>query len=428
MELRLTLILEILSVIICLYRIYGRKVKFDIKTIILFLSLLITLDIMNFYQLSGQISWIVYVMIFVYCKCRFKESITKTVVNIILFIIILTIIQFICVWGVEQVIPDNTTLRNIVGNIAVLCVCIWGLPILHIENLKVGIHKKTILIKVVFGFMLLVILAFLWQGKVLGEIQLEFFVLAIPAVVLLLLVFMRWTNALEAVENIEKEIENTISMKQKYEEFIEKIRMRQHEFKNHLSTIYSLHYTYKTYDRLVKAQEEYCNQLLEDNKFNNLLQVEDNILIGFLYGKFEELESDGISIEYKIGTRHMNYAVPKYNLIEMLGILLDNAAEASLNMSGPKTIQFEITENEESYQFFVRNKCNYVSYMEMEEWFRLGKSQKGMDRGIGLYHLKCLCAEWQCDICCRNIKIENDNWIEFGLQIKKDRMHRDAAG
>lgn len=82
-------------------------------------------------------------------------------------------------------------------------------------------------------------------------------------------------------------------------------------------------------------------------------------------------------------------------------------------------ISFEVCELENGYEFSVRNPFPYVPYDEITEWFKLDRSEKGSGRGIGLYHLKCLCEEWHSAIECRNVEIEQDNWIAFILKVKK---------
>ena len=100
----------------------------------------------------------------------------------------------------------------------------------------------------------------------------------------------------------------------------------------------------------------------------------------------------------------------------MLGILFDNAVEA-LKGSSEKVISFEVYELSDGYEFTVKNPFRYASYDEISQWFQLEKSEKGVGRGLGLYHLKRLCEEWKCDIVCRNEEIEQSNWIVFTLKM-----------
>ena len=256
------------------------------------------------------------------------------------------------------------------------------------------------------------------QGKVLYQIQTLQFILVIPAVFLLLYSALKLYIEQTENERMEKELDITAKTSETYENLLTKVRLRQHELKNHIAAIFSTHYTYKTYEKLVQAQEEYCQKILDENKYNNLPLLGNNILVGYLYGKFQEAETDGITITYLIRAKISEMSIPIYYVIEMLGILLDNAMEA-LKLSTEREIFFEASESKIEYIFSIRNPYHYVAYDEITEWFQLGRSEKGSGRGLGLYHLKCLCEEWHCDIDCRNIEIEQTNWIVFSIKIKK---------
>lgn len=170
---------------------------------------------------------------------------------------------------------------------------------------------------------------------------------------------------------------------------------------------------------MVNAQTEYCNKLQQENKYNNLLLIENNIMAGFLYGKFQEIDEDGIMIDYSIKASLKKLEVSEYRLIEVIGILLDNAVDAVAEDGNEKQISFLINETENKYQFLIRNIYHYVPYEEIETWFQLHNSIKGRNRGVGLYHVKLICNEWNMNIGCRNIMIDGKNWIEFILEIDK---------
>ena len=131
------------------------------------------------------------------------------------------------------------------------------------------------------------------------------------------------------------------------------------------------------------------------------------------------MEADGIDVNYKVGVQIKNCSVPIYHLIEILGILLDNALEAVKDTTWDKTVYFILAEKENMYQFSVQNRAQYISYSDIERLFQLGWSEKGAGRGIGLYHVKCLCDEYNCDIGCKNIEMNEENWIEFDLGVHK---------
>lgn len=418
MMLHVALVAEILATVICIHCIYGRKVKLDVKTAVLILSILVILEIINFYHLGGIASFGVYIVLFIYCKGEFKSTFIETLISLVLCMIISTSIQFICISVISLLNIDEIYTRNAFNNILTLGIVMFFLPLCKLHKVRESLCKNSKFVVAISGFMCLIVVILLLQGKVLYEIEVQDFIFVIPAIFLLLYSVVKWYVAQTEAERIEKEFQETERDRKEYEDLLTKVRLRQHAFKNHITAIFSSHYTYNTYEKLVKAQEEYCNKLLSENKYNNLLLLGNNILAGYLYGKFQEAEMDGIAIHYKITAKVNQSYVPIYYVVEMLGIIFDNAVEAIKNAL-EKTINIEIYEQEDVYEFVIRNPFPYVSYDNIADWFQLGKSEKGNGRGLGLYHLKCLCEQWKCDIECRNMEIDQKNWIVFILRIGK---------
>ena len=110
--------------------------------------------------------------------------------------------------------------------------------------------------------------------------------------------------------------------------------------------------------------------------------------------------------------------MPTYHIIEIIGILIDNAVEAIKN-DADKLISIDAYEDDLICYFVIRNTHKYVTYTTMEQWFQKGASTKGMNRGIGLYYVKSLCEEWKCNIRCENVNVVDKNWIQFTLEINK---------
>ena len=208
-------------------------------------------------------------------------------------------------------------------------------------------------------------------------------------------------------------------MQNKCDELVAQVRQNQHGFDNHMMAVFATHYTCTTYEELVQVQKEYCGLLKEENKYNRLLLLGNKILSGFLFAKFEEWEKKGIVYHYKIKTEVNNCRVSYFYLIEMLGVLLDNAAEAVCSSGGSEEIYLEVDKMNTKYIFKVANTCNEVSYTEMQNWFKLGKSSKGSERGIGLFGLKKRTEEYDCKLHVENEKIGSRNWIVFRMAVEE---------
>lgn len=419
MIMMIALVLELVAVIVCIYQINGQKVKRDISTMILFLVLLITFVCFNALQMTEAVSLVTYILIYIFDKIKFHKTYIGAGIDIILLIIIMPAFQFVCILLAAILVPKEEATRTLLGNIFVLLICVYILPKCKIERIQRSISKEWKYARILIAFVLPVIIVLLLQDMFLQGIYVEFFVFAIPISLVLLIMLGRWSRAEEKIENIQDELQLSESMQKKYDELLEGVRLRQHEFKNHLAAVFSAHYTYHTYEKLVKAQAEYCNKLQQENKYNNLLLIENNILAGFLYGKIQEIEDDGIEISYCIKASLKKLTAPEYQLIEVLGILLDNSVDAVADVKNKKQIVFSVIETKSKYRFLIRNIYRYVSYEEIEKWFQLHNSTKGRSRGIGLYHVKMICNEWNMNVGCRNIMVDGENWIEFILEIDK---------
>jgi len=420
---RIAFVVEIIAIIVGLYRIYGRKFRIDISLIVFTLVSLVIQETITLLGIN-EINTIIFNMVlFVYCKLHFKESLLQTGVGIFFLSILITICQFVGAVVTCVLLPEAEQIRPILINVGVLSFNLRMLPRFKLDILKKNIdlkHRYTILIAGIVGG---VIVLLLLQSKVLKWISADLFIFLVPVLIIMVFIFIKWSSSQGLIHQMESERETELRMQTCYEELLKDVRMRQHAFKNHIAAIFSTHYTYKTYEQLVRAQEEYCNRIREENKYNHLLLIGNKLLVGFLYEKFQEIEKDGIHLEYKIETNLENLRIPIYRFIEIIGILIDNAVEALKEVTN-KNIVIEIGENEKEYYFLIRNRGNYVSYSQMSEWFEFEYSSKGGGRGIGLYHAKVLCEELNCDIVCENVNVKNENWIKFTVLIQKSDNHQ----
>lgn len=174
-----------------------------------------------------------------------------------------------------------------------------------------------------------------------------------------------------------------------------------------------MHYTCNSYEELVKAQNEYSHAVIKENRYSKLLRAGSPLLIGFLYGRFVEIERHGIVISYQISIGELSVNIPAYKLVEILGNLLKNAVEAMLNSEIEKLLYISVIEIDGTLEIEVRNRSAFISYSEIESFFRKGFSKKGKNRGLGLYNVKTICDDYSLNIFCENKKINNVNWLSF---------------
>lgn len=99
--------------------------------------------------------------------------------------------------------------------------------------------------------------------------------------------------------------------------------------------------------------------------------------------------------------------------IEMLGILLDNAIEST---APNQQIEIVIDKNNVENIIIVKNTHSYIEKSDIENYFKVGNSSKGNNRGFGLPQLMCLVKE-----CGGGIEFFNEkkpqNYAVFKLTI-----------
>lgn len=354
------LIVEIVSSLLCIHCIYNKRLKINLYTILAFMGILAVLEFINFYHISGIYSMIGYMILCIYCIIEFKSSILEAIISVCIYIIILTILQFLCISIVNIFLYNRIELRNALGNILMLGIIYWKFPKIKINNLKISILNKNRIVILISTYIFSIVFILWLHKKLYNEIQIQYYVFSIPVIIILVIMTTKWyINELEI-----KKLNDTVNIivkngNDEYKKLLHNVRIRQHAFKNHIEAIFATHYTYKTYDKLVEAQERYCKRLLDDNKYNSILTLGDQVLSGFLYQKFEEAINININIDYKADTLIESLDVQIYYVIEMLGILIDNAIEAVI-INNDKVILFEIHKINNAYEFVIRNPNTYV--------------------------------------------------------------------
>ena len=417
---RVIIAIEILSMVVCLYNVFGEKLKLNFSFLSVVLSLVAIQELMNYYHINGIGTILIYIVLFIFSKRKFKETAVGTGVRLLLQLIFMVGLQFVCLVAVNFFLSgdEKEVSRTFVSIIVVLlCNLFIQFKIDLTREWKTAL-TVNLSIFLTGGFLLFIILAVLLSSKLQTGVSGEIYIISLPFIIFTILWMVKWAASQNKLKEKEKAVEQAHMGEDDFRELLLSIRLRQHEFKNHLSAILSAQYTHKTYEKLVKAQNEYWGHIKEENKYYNLLMIANQQLAGFLYGKLQWMEEYGIAIECVVKTQLKALPVPAYHMIELLGIFMDNAKEA-LETLEKRRFFLGISQKGEYYYFQLRNVFPYVDYEERVRWFGRGVSHKGEGRELGLYHARQLCEKWNCSIQCENLELEEENWIEFCIEVKK---------
>lgn len=212
----------------------------------------------------------------------------------------------------------------------------------------------------------------------------QFMMLLLVGSLICILVYS-WQSEKENKSKVERELQMHKMYDNSFAGLIATMRKKQHEFHNHLQAIVGMHYMIKTYEELVEEQQKYVGTLLHENKFYHLLSSDWHVLAGFLYSKFLEADAKGIGIKYTLGVQQEMCRVPEFVMIEILGILLDNAIEAVEKIENPM-IYVRVVK-EETFSIQVANTIEDLAYGKVVQFFEEGYSSKEGHQGLGLHKI-----------------------------------------
>lgn len=416
------LLLEALSIVLCVHYLYGEKFRLDIATVSYLSVYMIIVVGINYYNLPQIYTMITYPIMFLYCGVRFGFKIKAMIVNNMLFLAITGGIQFI-VLSVCSIIYKIESFENImllVVNCITFVIILFVLPKCRLNQISIYFQDKE---RIYVTALIISISAtgyWLIQYKKIDGVGVFQSVLVFAGIAFIGFLIIQLGKYKINAKEIETELKMQKLFADSFQGLIENIRMKQHEFDNHINTIYSQHYMYDNYEDLVNAQKEYCHAIEQENHYNKLLRKGNPAVLGFIYFKFLELERDGIEIGYKIHIRELEIGVPVHKIIEILGNLIKNAAEALRQRDKDRRFFIQMIETEDGFDMEVRNISDDIPLEELGRFFNKGYSSKGNERGLGLYHVKKICDEYKLNIQCANKSVDGENWLSFIITNRKE--------
>lgn len=418
------LVLELLAILICLSNTFGKKMSFNIFTIILVVIDLFIFAGVNMYDFPTYITLLVYVAIYAYALFCYKKRVKTTLINCFLAYIVVSVLQLIFCIPVFYLYNKNIGiigLNSLIVNLASILIVIFLSNKVNLKAISDFIQQRSWIIKILFTSIIVYLFINIFYMQINKTIGNADFIQIIFFIILFFLAIYEWQKAIADAERKKAQLEMNKLYYDAYDELLTLVRERQHDLKNHISAILGMVYTIDNYDELVRSQKEYCNKVMEKSKETKLLLSAGNPLIaGFLYRKIQEAKEKGIDVEYKVIAGGSDFYIPEYELVEMLGVLLDNAIEAEEESEiTPKQVHVEIADRSWQFAFLVENTSRVFSQDEIDKFFQKDFTSKGKGHGIGLTKLKKMVHEMGGDLIVTNSKIDGMNYLRFGVMINK---------
>lgn len=415
---RFYLIFEVLAVLFCLHGLYESKFKWNIYVILCMGMELIVYQITEKYDQFYYYKIFIFLMLFLYAKLQFKQSWRIGIINYVLCLVVTTVIQLICYFPIMIWYYELSGNAGYFINILLLFVMLILYKTKILSKIALYIQQEG---KMAAMFLATAVLFSIYASYILQTSRLlrpfEYFLTVFTIVILLVFLLQ-----MQKTKLINQQIRAEVDLNKLYGgalgELIDKIRANQHDYKNHLAAMQGMVFTADSLEGLKVEHQEYYNNLLKDDKYTGLLSGNNNPLIaGFLYSKFSYIESSQIELDYSIEINKIDDSLMVFDVVKILGVLIDNAVEeVEKEFYHHKCMEIKVW-GESKLELEVGNICRYIKKEEVVNFFQKGNSNKGLDRGLGLYNVQEIVKKWKGEISTENRDVRGENWFYIIIEL-----------
>lgn len=325
----------------------------------------------------------------------FQRKIFDILLEFITTMIILIITEILLIFIISLIAPmlsiNNASTRDIIGSLTTLAITLCLCK--RVPLRKYYIRYKNELNKMYFLLFNLVfcivITKLIWEfnSKLLVKYSLAI-VLVITLFVIINCVFIVYNTKL-------KEQAKALETYNKYSpivsNLIEDTKRKQHDFKNHLNTIYGLVQTADG-DNLKGDLENYLKSLNTSlHNIDEIIAIDNKVVSAIIYCKMCAAIEQNINFYYDV--RFIDTIPLKdFELSEILNNVLDNAFEAVNKLaSDDKEVYIKIGFEDNYYFIETKNKglSLDITTDSLYKLFNKGfTTKKGADHGYGLFNVK----------------------------------------
>lgn len=411
------IILEIGSFMLLWNMINRNYEKRFIKSVIIVIITSIVVVLTNYIYPPLQFL-INYLFLFIAIKVVFNKNIKYLLLEFGLMLAIFGIMQLALIILIRFAAPtffaNDDFMPYFIANLA--CMLISLLIYKYVSYRKLLIFFKQETSKIYFfsvNLLIYIIIAkWAWNFKkyeFLDEIALF---LIIPIIFILANLFFLEIHMKN--NEIKKSLEEYKKYSPVISKLLEDVRGRQHDFKNHLNTLYSLVLTSdeKTLKNTICQYMKSLNISLEN--MEKVLQTNNAVVTAIIYNKINEAKENNIEFKYII-QGDTEFPFKDFELSELLNNLLDNAFEAVLNSEGKfKKVFLNIGHLENDCIIEIGNTGERLEFNDIGKIFNAGYSTKGGEnRGYGLYNVKKIVDSYDGRI---QLSFEN-NFTVFSIKL-----------
>ncbi|MBZ8173307.1 GHKL domain-containing protein [Staphylococcus cohnii] len=394
------LILSLLQAIILFYTLrLISGVQFVKKDYISIIGIIILSAILFFIIESKAVLFLfVATLLFMYYKNKFLGIITTMICFFILYMA-----NFTSLW-LSSLIVDIIVVKYNFSIFYAITFTIFSLIYAYIarffiKRLSFSDLSLNKLYLILVSLFLLIILGLIYfylpnQNVSFGDakfISIMYAVVIITTAILIITISFSIIRQIQYKRNI-KEIENYYKYTLQIEKINNEMRKFRHDYVNILSTLSD----YIREDDMEGLRKYFNEEIIpmQDNmqmktlKINGIENLKVREIKGLLTTKILQAQEKNIRLSIEVPEPIEKIDMPIINLSRVIGILLDNAIEASEKIEDDPLIRIAFIKNEDdSVMFIIMNKCK-PDMPRVHTLFQENYSTKGKNRGLGLSSLK----------------------------------------
>lgn len=383
---------------------FNKRPQITIKRLMVLLNYIYIVHIVSYLTLNGILkSLIMFLTNLIFYKLVFRITFSKATLSVFIYMITLLLVDLfqiffiINILGVSKNYYYNYFAGSILGNV---CTCLLALIIIIISK-KIFRKLEKFNIEMDISIVIFSMLTFVCTGMFFYTIIIEFKLngdvyLYLIAILILLMSLICLIKQTIKKNKLSMEYDQLLEIMKTYEYEIEKQRILRHETKNEFITIKAKIQDKQTNKEIIKYIDEILNEKIEvkQEKYAQLGYLPPNGIKGLCYFKVQEAENNGINVQLNISKKIEFSSIQNLNIKQqrdfgrILGVLLDNAIEASLT-SDEKQLGIEVYANHQNdLKMIISN-----TYNNKIDKTKLGKEQfstKAPKRGHGLLLVKVI--------------------------------------
>ncbi len=416
-----TNLLFILSIIFLSLSLTGRKIT-DTNMVTIILSVLSVFLNSLFAVKSSPLGYTVLsimILLFItylYSNCNIKNLL---IIHIISFSI-LGILQAVPLIFLPQTDNSiNSPQIQICGQLIILFLCMF----MYFKLPLYKLYKNNNIISKFLKYVFVIIYLFLIYASIYSKYNAKDALSILPFIItfIVVVIYLTYQNYIQQQHYVQLETQFADYKKYQpvFEDLVEHIRLRQHEFDNQLMALKALPLTHKDYDSLAYALTNNTSEIMTSIQNSSLLKLNLKVLAAFLFSKVTQAQKNNIHVGIIIKNSYIHTIVVEHELLEIVGILIDNAVEA-VDTNDSITVYIDSRENK--VEITTINKGPIITPEMRKLFFEKNYSTKEptdnkKQRGVGLYHLKQIIDSYHGTILLDNEFSSGENLVIFQVTV-----------